>query len=188
METRDWRDMREWMRTLVERTGSSVDEWNERIADAAPADEQSLRAWLDGRGVRGYAQMMLVYETFGYPDFFTATADELIDAQYADHPALREIYERLVVAALSVGDVRMQARKTYVALLTPRRTFGIVKPTTRTRVDLGLRLDGERPDGRVEPAKGLGNDTINVRVGITAPDDVDDEVVAVLRRAYEASA
>lgn len=180
--------MREWMVSLLERSGAGVDEWNVRIAEAAPKDEPALREWLTASGVTGYAQMLLVFERFGYPDFFTATADELVAAQYADRPDLRPVYDRVLVAAMSVGDVRVQARKTYVSLLTPRRTFGIVKPTTRTRVDLGLRLDRETPTGRVQPAKGLGNDTINVRVGLSAPDDVDDEVVAILRRAYDASA
>jgi hypothetical protein len=189
VETKDWRDMRDWMVSLLERSGAGVDEWNARVAEADPKDEAALRAWLTENGVTGYAQMLLVFERFGYPDFFTATADELVDAQYAGAAhALRPVYDRLVVAAQSVGDVRVQARKTYVSLLTPRRTFGIVQATTRTRVDLGLRLDGVAPAGRLEPARSLGNDTVNVRVGLAAPDDVDDEVVALLRRAYDASA
>jgi hypothetical protein len=180
--------MRDWMRALVERTGTSVEEWNARIAAAGPADETALRAWLEGHRVRGYAQTLLVYERFGYPDLFTATAGELIDAQYADRPALREVYDRVVLAAGSVGEVAVQARKTYVSLLTPRRTFAIVKASTRTRVDLGLRLDGAAPGGRLLAAKGVGNDSINLRVPLAAPQDVDDEVVALLRRAYVASA
>lgn len=188
MAARDWSGMRDWMRTLVERSGATVEEWNARIADVGPRDEAALRAWLHDRDVRGYAQMLLVFETFGYPDFFTASADELIEAQYAGRPALRPVYDRVVLAALSVGDVSVQARKTYVSLLTPRRTFAIVKAATKTRVDLGLRLDGAEPDGRLLPAKALGNETINVRVALAAPDDVDDEVVELLRRAYDASA
>lgn len=188
METRDWRDMRDWMTALLERSGAGLAEWNARIDAAGPPDEPALRVWLDEQGVRGYAQMLLVFERFGYPDFFTATADELVDAQYADRPALRPVYDRLVLAAQAAGDVSVQARKTYVSLLTPRRTFAIVKATMRTRIDLGLRLDGVGPEGRLVPAKGLGSDTINVRVGLELPDDVDDEVLALLRRAYDASA
>ena len=181
--------MRDWMGTLlVERTGHDVTEWNRRVARTAIADVDALKRWLDAQGVTGYPQMLLVFERFGYPGFFTATADELVDGQYADRADLRPVYDRVVVAATSVGDVTVQARKTYVSLLTPRRTFAVVRPSTRTRVDLGLRLDGEAPAGRLEPAKGLGNDTVNVRVPLTAPGDVDDEVVALLRRAYDASA
>lgn len=70
----------------------------------------------------GYPAMLLVMERFGYPDYLIASVDELIEGQYADRPALRH--------------------KTYVALVTPRRTFAAVQPTTKKRVDLGLRLAG----------------------------------------------
>jgi hypothetical protein len=36
----------------------------------------------------GYAQSLLVMECFGYPAFFLASADELIEGQYADRPQL----------------------------------------------------------------------------------------------------
>ena len=48
------------------------------------ADESTLRAWLNDQGVTGYPQMLLVMERLGYPDYLEATADELIDRQYAD--------------------------------------------------------------------------------------------------------
>ena len=44
---------------------------------------------LVGRTSSGYPQMLLVMERFGYPDFLLASADELIDGQYADRPELR---------------------------------------------------------------------------------------------------
>ena len=62
-------------------------------------------------------------ERFGYPDFVTASADELIEAQYADRPHLRPIYEAIVAATRKLGDFVIQARKGYVSLVTPRRTF-----------------------------------------------------------------
>jgi hypothetical protein len=67
---------------------------------------------------------------------------DLIDAQYADRPELRPIYDAILDAAKQLGDVVVQARKTCVSLVSPRRTFARVQPTTRQRVDLGLRTDG----------------------------------------------
>src|SRR5438309_11722301 len=69
--------------------GEGVATWNRRIKKEGLDDEKSLRAWLTKQGVFGYAQTFLVMERFGYPDFMTATADELIDGQYADRPQLR---------------------------------------------------------------------------------------------------
>jgi len=87
---KSWQEMREWCARLLQaRTGQDVLAWNERIAAAAPqnrAGEAALRQWLSDQGVTGYAQALLVWETFGYPGFLVADADELIDKQYADRP------------------------------------------------------------------------------------------------------
>ena len=146
-----------------------------------------LRAWLAGQGVDGYPQMLLVMERFGYPDFLRASAAQLIDGQYADRARLRPVLDAVLAAAYTLGPVTVQARKTYVSLVSPRRTFAVVKATTRQRVDLGLRIDGLRPAGRLQDGARLGNGAINLRVALAAPADVDDEVVALLRRAYQAN-
>ena len=138
---RSWQEMRDQeIQWLLERTGEGLDAWNARVRDTGLADEASLRKWLTEQGVTGYPAMLLVMERFGYPDYLQATADELIDGQYADRPDLRPILDTILGLLPGVGDVEIQARKTYVALISPKRTFGAVQPTTRKRVDLGVRL------------------------------------------------
>lgn len=170
---------------LVERTGEGVPAWNARIRDEGPDNEKALKAWLGERGVDGYGRMLLVMERFGYPAFLTAGADDLIAAQYADRPALRPVYERLLETVLGFGDVTVQARKTYVSLLTPRRTFARVQPTTRTRVDVGLRLDGQAPQGKLVASRVY--DGMAVGLSLSAPEDIDGEAEDWLRRAHKAS-
>src|SRR5215510_3695041 len=99
-QTRDWQGMKAMSeRLLKERTGADVDTWNQRINAQGFTDEQQLRTWLTAQGVIGYAQSLLVMERFGYPDFLLASADELIQGQYADRPQLRPIFEAIVAAA-----------------------------------------------------------------------------------------
>jgi hypothetical protein len=183
---RSWREMSESIANmLVERTGEGVDAWNARIREEGVADEPALRAWLTEKGVMGYPQMLLVYERFGYPDYLTASADELIEGQYADRPALRPILDAVLARLPDIGDVSVQTRKTYVALLTPRRTFAAVQPTTKQRVDLGLRIEGVSATDRLRPAPNFGQSAVTMKVGLSSPEDVDDEVEDWLRRAYE---
>ena len=170
---------------LERRTGVGVDDWNARIAERQPADEPELRAWLTAEGVTGYPQMLLVMETFGYPDYLLAGADALIDGQYEDRPQLRSILDAILALAPSLGEVEVQARKGYVTLLTPRRTFASVEATTKARVDLGLRLPGQGPDGRLEAATSMRQSAVTHRVRLETTDDVDEEVVAWLQRAFE---
>lgn len=182
----DWRGMRERSEDLLRRqTGEGAEVWNKRVVKAAPATEAALRAWLVERGVTGYAQALLVWERFGYPDFMTAGAQELIDAQYHDRPGLRPILDALLEQARALGpDLAVQARKGFVTLVA-RRTFAVVRATTRMRVDLGLRLEGARTDGSRLQAPGGGLGAATVRIALAGVGDVDQPVVDLLREAYE---
>lgn len=185
---RTWLEMRERIEQILERrTGEGVDVWVARVAALGDIDETHLRSWLTERGVTGYPQMILVMERFGYPDYLLASADELIDGQYTDRPQLRPVLDELLLRAADLGEVDVQARKTYVTLVTPKRTFALIRATTRDRVDLGLRLPGVDVGGRLLAAPRLGNDYVNVRIALQTPDDVDDLVVDWLRKAYAAN-
>ncbi|MFC3448579.1 DUF5655 domain-containing protein [Amycolatopsis speibonae] len=181
-----WQPMMEKAaRLLAERTGEDKAAWNGKVTRSGAATEGELRSWLSKNGVTGYAQDLLVYERYGYPDFMLTDPLELIDAQYADRPDLRPVCDAVIDEALATGEVIVQARKTFVSLVAPRRTFGIIKPTTKTRVDLGLKLPGEKPGGRLLSAKSLSQG--NVRVALHSVDDVDDELRTLLERGYEAN-
>ena len=113
----------------------------------------------------------------------TAEARELIDGQYADRPHLRPVLDAVLAALPQLGPVTVQARTTLVSLVTPRRTFAVIQARTRNRVDLGLRLDGTPPGGRLLAARDIGAAT--VRIGLSAPGDLDEEALGWLRRAYQ---
>jgi len=184
LDWRVWRD--ENAARLLRQTGQDVAAWNARVAEAGLADVQALRAWLAAEGVTGYSAQLLRWERFGYPDFITATADELIDGQYADRLALRPIYEAAVAAALGLGEVTVQARKTYVSLLTPRRTFARIQPTTRKRIDVGLRLRGATPAGRLTVSR--LHETLPVQFNLESVGDLDEAAVGWLQAAYDENA
>ena len=186
MEIRDWgRNRAMWASILEKKTGSGVDAWVRLIRDAGIENERTLRAWLAALGVTGYAQHLLVMETFGYPDFVRRDAAALIDAQYAARPALRPIYDAVVAMAERLGAVTLQARKTYVSLVGPRRTFARLQASSRDRLDLGLRFATPPASSRLLPSN--IHETMRFRVALTRVEDVDEEVEALLRAAYEES-
>jgi hypothetical protein len=179
---RDWRRNRDmWVRVLESQTSEGLDTWNHRIRKLSIGNERQLRTWLSAQGVTGYAQSLLVMERFGYPDFILATADELIEKQYGDRAHLRPIYDAIIIAAEQYGELVIQARKTYVSLVTPRRTFARVQPR-KTHVDLGLRLESCQVGGRLEPSR--IHHTMRVQIALTKQEDVDTEVHSWIERAY----
>jgi hypothetical protein len=186
-QVRDWQQNRSmWIRVLEESTGEALEAWNKRIEEEKFADERSLRDWLSSKSVNGYAQTLLVMERFGYPDYITTSGDELIDAQYADRPQLRPIFDAIIDAILEYGDVILQTRKTYVSLVGPKRTFARVQPTTKTRVDLGLRLEGQQPVGRLQ--KSSIHQTMKLQIGLSTLEEFDEEVFEWLKKAYDENA
>jgi hypothetical protein len=185
-ENRSWQHM--WnmsARLLKERTGEGLDTWNRRVSERDPADEAELRAWLTEQGVTGYGQMLLVMERFGYPDFLTASAEELVDGQFKDREQLRPIFDAVIAALTSLEGVDVQARKTYVSIVTPRRTFARIQATTRNRIDVGLRLDGQQAQGKLAPSR--IHPSMPLQISLSSLDDLDDEALEWLRKAYAGS-
>ena len=180
--TRDWsRNKEMWIGVLEKQTGEGLEAWKAKMRRHKFRDGHQLRTWLSRRNVTGYAQQLLVMERFGYPDFILASADELINRQYADAPELRAVYDAIVTAATSCGDLTIQARKTFVSLVSPRRTFARIQ-RAKGRVNLGLRLDGQRPVGRLVPSK--IHDTMRLQIAVADVAEVDAQLQGWLKRAY----
>ena len=175
------------LKNLPAKTGRTLEEWKSLLQQSGAGDDNARISWLKSeRGVGSVTARMIVLELSGgktgYED-----AGALVDAMYSGKKAnLRPIHDKLVIAAQKLGkDVDVSARKTYVALRR-KRVFGVIQPTTQTRVDLGLALEGVDPTGRLESVKRLGNDRITHRIALTEAKQVDPEVARWLQKAYRA--
>jgi len=132
----------------------------------------------------GYANMLALVAT-GYGQQGEA---ELVEGLFAGPRAgLRPLYERTLEIATGLGDdVAIAPKKTMVSF---RRTkqFACLTPMSAKRVDLGINLRGELADealgvARLRPTPGGMASHV---FAITAAEEIDDEVVAWIRRAYE---
>jgi uncharacterized protein DUF4287/uncharacterized protein DUF5655 len=95
--------------------------------------------------------------------------------------------DALVAKIMRFGsDVEAVANSTYVNLLRAKRKFGILQPAAASRLDVGIKLKGQAPDGRFE-ASGDWNAMVTHRVRIGDAKHIDAEVLAWLRRAYDAA-
>jgi hypothetical protein len=187
-QPRDWTAMMAQHAELLEkRTGVSLAAWNTRVKRSGIKTEDALRSWLEEQGVTGHPRNLLVMGRFGYPEFLQASGDELVDGQYADRPALLPIYEALTAAASAFPGMEVQARKTKVSLMTPKRKFAEVVPTTKTRVDLFLRIDGEKAKGKLVAVPPKTGEVMNLKVGLTTVDDIEGTVTNALERAFKAN-
>ena len=100
--------------------------------------------------------------------------------------ALRPLYDELLQLGLGIGpDVKACPCKTIVPLYR-HHVFAQIKPTTRTRIDLGFALGARKAEGRLIDTGGFAKkDRITHRIPISSATDIDDEVKRWLRLAYE---
>ena len=175
-------------RNLAEKTGVSWPQWLARAREAGSEKHGEIVKHLKtAHGLtHGYANLIahsLKQEAAGGP----APEDDLINAQYAGNKAaLRPIYDRLAAAVAAFGgDVELAGKKTYVSLRR-KKQFGLVQPSTATRLDVGLNLKGKATTERLE-ASGSFNAMVSHRVRVSSLDEIDATLLGWLREAYEAA-
>lgn len=172
---------------LQEKTGKTLAEWVS-LARASGADKHGamVKHLKAEHGLtHGYANLV-AHEALQSAAAHSDDAD-LVAQQYGGKKAgLKPIYEQLVQAIQGFGpDVELAPKKAYVSLRRNKQ-FGLIQPSTASRVDLGLNLKGVEPDGALE-ASGSFNAMCSHRVRLSSPDDITPELMDWLRQAYEAA-
>lgn len=178
---------------LKQRTGQTLEEWIQLVQKKGPATEKERRAWLKAEHSMGmnYAGWIAEHSVGkgddGNPETYLKQAEEFVENMYlgAKEP-LRPIYEELLALGRRLGnDVKVCPCKTMVPLYR-KHVFAQIKPTTRTRIDLGLALKGTKVPKRLIDTGGLAKkDRITHRIEITSVKDIDADVKKWLKVAYE---
>jgi hypothetical protein len=173
---------------LSEKTGKSLEEWLKILHSSKLSKHKEFIGLLKNEHglTHGFANMIALQAL--QSDSHTAQdSDALVEAQYTgSKTALRPIYDALLAAVRKFGkDVEVSPKKAYVSLRRNKQ-FAIVQPSTATRVDVGINLAGTAPTARLE-ASGSFNAMVSHRVRVSKLKDVDKELLAWLRAAYDAS-
>ena len=170
---------------LKETTGKSLEEWRAVLAATGLDKHAALVAHLKTEhGLTHGRANMIVLKARG-TDAGSQDGADLVEAMYAgDKARLKPIHEAILAACASFGsDIEPQPKKGYVSLRR-KKQFAIAQPSTKDRFDLGLNLKGVAPAGRLE-ASGSFNAMVTHRVRLASPAEVDAEVLAWLRAAYD---
>jgi uncharacterized protein DUF5655/uncharacterized protein DUF4287 len=189
--------VQDWIATLPEKTGRSLDEWIRWVQESGPATEKERRDWLKERhGMGTNAAWWLAERSLGKgeedgdPAVYLAAALGYVEAMFAGGKAgLRPVYDALLDLGLALApDVKACPCKTIVPLYR-HHVFAQIKPATRTRIDLGFALRDTPATGRLIDTGGFAKkDRITHRIPIASLADIDDEVRRWLRTAYDLDA
>ena len=95
---------------------------------------------------------------------------------------MRPIHDKVMAAIAELGQFEIAPKKAYLSLRR-RKQFATVGPATRTRVDVGLNMTDVPSTDRLIalPPGGM----CQYRVSLTEVDQIDQELMAWVKMAYD---
>src|SRR5262245_24287132 len=194
--------VQKWVAELKGKTGRTLDEWIALVQKEGPPQEKDRREWLKKEHGFGTNSAWWIAERAepasergiheDDPEAYLKAAEQYVEDMFAGAKAgLRPIYDKLLAIGLKLAkDVKACPCQTIVPLYR-NHVFAQLKPTTRTRLDLGLALakhTGKLPARLIDTGGLAKKDRITHRIPIESLKAIDDEVNKWLKIAYELDA
>ena len=168
---------------MPEKTGKSLEEWKKVLnSKSFGKHSEAVKYLKTEHGVtHGFANTIVTLSREK-----NEAPEDLVKNQYQGKEDLIKIYNALIVVVKEFGnDVIVTPKKGSVSILR-KRQFALIKPATKTRIDLGLKLVGKELTQRLENSGPFGTMCTH-RVQISRIDQIDKELIGWLNEAYEMS-
>lgn len=168
---------------MPEKTGKSLEEWLQILAKEKFEKHSVAVKFLktEHNVTHGFANTIVTLSKAE-----DTASEDLVYTQYQGKESLIPIYEMLITIVKKFGDdTVITPKKTSVSIIR-KRQFALIKPATKTRIDLGLKLKDIEVQKRLENSGPFGTMCTH-RIQLKSIDDIDDEVINWLSLAYEKS-
>ena len=166
---------------MPEKTGKSLEEWKKILKKKSFAKHsEGVKFLKSEHGVtHGFANTIVTLskeEDEG--------GDDLVSGQYRGKENLLPIYEALIKYVNTLGkDVTVTPKKASVSIIR-KRQFILIKPATKTRIDLGFKLKDKPTTKRLENSGPFGTMCTH-RVRLTDEKEVNAELKKWIKEAFE---
>ncbi len=173
--------------TMVENlykiTGQTLEEWIAFVKTKSFEKHGQIMKFLkEEEGLtHGFANLVAL-KTLASDAGSVANKKDLIEKQYQGKEHFRPIYDRLISAISKFGQDVAIAPKNANVSLRRKKQFALLHPITKTRFEIGINLKGQDPKGKLLAS---GNAMCTHKINLTGMDDLDDEVMTWLKKAYE---
>lgn len=168
---------------MPEKTGKSLAQWKKILQSKDFAKHGEAVKYLknEHQVTHGFANTIVTLSKDN-----TDTDIDLVKNQYKGKEGLLPIYEKLIAMVSSLGnDVTITPKKTSVSTIR-KKQFALIKPATKTRIDLGLKLKDKPTTDRLENSGPFGTMCTH-RVQLHSTAEIDMQLVSWLKEAYEKS-
>lgn len=166
---------------MPEKTGKSLNEWKSVLKTKSFTKHSEAVNFLkkEHKVTHGFANTIVSLSKEE-----NKTPADLIKNQYKGKETLLPIYESLVAVVKTFGkDVIITPKKTEVSL-ERKMKFAVIKPATKARIDLGLKLKNMPTTDRLENSGPFGTMCTH-RVRLSDKSEIDRELKEWLNEAYK---
>jgi hypothetical protein len=174
---------------IEKKTGKSLAELAEIARNSGLSKHSEIRDMFKHDFNLGYGDANTLAHTVSkaqdkvQADTGSESIDSIVDGFYSGPKAgLRPIHDRIMGQVQAFGPFEIAPKKTYLSLRR-KKQFAMVGPATNTRVEVGLNMKGVPESERLTrlPPGGM----CNYRVKLSHENEVDEELIAWIREAYE---
>ena len=179
------------LRNIQARTGKSLEELYSLIRKSGLSKHGEIRDMLKRDLAMGHGDANTLVHMYLKPSEepaaqgASAPMGDVLGEIYAGAKAnLRPIHDRLMAAIEKFGPFEIAPKKGYVSLRR-KKQFAMIGPATKTRVEVGLNMKGVAATARLlaMPAGGM----CQYKVNVTDAEEVDPELIAWIREAYDSA-
>ena len=175
---------------IEKRTGKSLAELGAVAASSGLTKHGELRDYFKRELALGYGDANalahhVLSQGSASPEASGPDGDDVLGGIYVGpKEALRPIHDALIRAIDGFGPYEVAPKKGYVSLRR-KKQFATIGPATNTRVELGLNMKGLPATDRLLelPPGGM----CNYKVKLTNPEEVDEDVIAWVRQAFDSA-
>jgi len=168
---------------MPEKTGKSLDKWKIILKEKSFSKHSEGVKYLktEHNVTHGFANTIV---TLSKED--NTSTEDLVTIQYKGKESLTPIYKELISFINTLGsDITITPKKGSVSIIR-KRQFVLIKPATKTRIDLGFKLKNKPTTERLENSGPFGTMCTH-RVQISEIKEMDNELKEWIKEAYEKS-
>lgn len=168
---------------MPEKTGKSLDEWKAILKERAFAKHSEGVKYLKSEHnvTHGFANTIV---TLSKEE--NTSEKDLVETQYKGKENLLPIYNELISFIEKLGsDITITPKKGSVSIIR-KRQFVLIKPATKTRIDLGFKLKDKPITERLENSGPFGTMCTH-RVKLSNRNEIDNELKEWIKEAYKKS-
>ena len=165
---------------MPEKTGKSLEEWISILKEKSFSKHSEAVKYLKTahQVTHGFANTIVTLSKKEH-----ISSKDLIANQYKGKEALFPLYEKLISFIKTLGpDVTITPKKGSVSIIR-KRQFVLIKPATKTRIDLGFKLKDKPTTERLENSGPFGTMCTH-RVKLSDVNDIDSELKNWIIEAY----